>query len=148
MVYVEFPQVQYIDLGAIVYVLKSVAIVTSAHSWTLIKWFLRPVTFWVLRCPLNGDKLGFRDPQKVSLSTEERCLFNKASDKYKDYENIYPGQKFCVPWMGGGGRRGSPKEEVPLYYYYYQKLLKQKKKILGDIARLDKKNCLTIWRKV
>lgn len=32
MLYVEFPQVQHIDLGAIVYVLKSVAIVTSAHS--------------------------------------------------------------------------------------------------------------------
>ena len=32
MLSVEFPQVQYIDLGAIVHVLKAVAIVTSAHK--------------------------------------------------------------------------------------------------------------------
>ena len=32
MLSVEFPQVRYIDLGAIVYVLKAVAIVTSAHK--------------------------------------------------------------------------------------------------------------------
>ena len=36
MLSVEFPQVQYIDLGAIVYVLKAVAIVTSAHSYLMI----------------------------------------------------------------------------------------------------------------
>ena len=30
MLYVEFPLVQYIDLGEIVYVLKAVAIVTSS----------------------------------------------------------------------------------------------------------------------
>ena len=32
MLSVEFPKVQYIDLGAIVYVLKAVAIVTIAHK--------------------------------------------------------------------------------------------------------------------
>ena len=33
MLYVEFPQVQYIDLGEIVYVLKVVAFVASAYSY-------------------------------------------------------------------------------------------------------------------
>ena len=45
MLYVEFPQVQHIDLGAIVYVLKSVAIVTSVHSCALINDFCGQLRF-------------------------------------------------------------------------------------------------------
>ena len=36
MLCVAFSQVHYIDLGEIVYVLRAVAIVTSAHSYLMI----------------------------------------------------------------------------------------------------------------
>ena len=53
-------------------------------------------------------KTKLRDPDKVSLSPEYRCPFNRG-DGYKDYVNIFPGPKFVSPeWR-------CPKGEVPLY---------------------------------
>ena len=53
---------------------------------------LRSVTFWGLRCPLNGPQ----DPEKLSLSPEKRCPFNRGN-KYKDYVNFFPGPNFVFP---------------------------------------------------
>ena len=55
MLCVEFPQLQYIDWGELIHVLKAVAIVTSEHNF--IDDFcgqLLLTYFWLLRCPLNG----------------------------------------------------------------------------------------------
>ena len=38
----------------------------------------------------------FRDPEKVSLFPEWRCLFNRGHN-YKDYFNIFPGSNFVSP---------------------------------------------------
>ena len=49
MLCVEFSQVQYIDLGGIVHGLKALTIVTLFPQV-----FGDSVTFWVIRCPLDG----------------------------------------------------------------------------------------------
>ena len=49
MLCVEFSQVQYIDLGGIVHGLKDLTIVTLFPQV-----FEDSVTFWVIRCPLDG----------------------------------------------------------------------------------------------
>ena len=50
----------------------------------------------------------FRDPEKVSLSSEWRCPLNRGN-KYKDYGDIFLGVNLVSPeW-----RR--PKGKVPLY---------------------------------
>ena len=57
MLFVEFPQVQYIDLSELIHVLKAV---THDDNWTLklirqssvLK--LWSVNFCLLRCPLSG----------------------------------------------------------------------------------------------
>ena len=53
---------------------------------------LRSVTFWGLRCLLNG----LQDPEKLSLSPEKRCLFNRGN-KYKDYVNFFPEPNLVSP---------------------------------------------------
>ena len=49
MLCVEFSQVQYIDLGGIAHGLKALTIVTLFPQV-----FGDSVTFWVIRCPLDG----------------------------------------------------------------------------------------------
>ena len=56
----------------------------------------------------------FQDPEKLSLSPEQRCPFNKGI-KYKDlYKNIFSLTKL---WRGPLNRSVLAKEEVPLYLY-------------------------------
>ena len=41
-------------------------------------------------------KSSFRNPEKVSLSSELRCRFRRGN-KYKAYVKSFPGPNFCVP---------------------------------------------------
>ena len=71
MLCVEFPRLQYIDWGELIYVLKAVAIVTSEHNFIddfLVSYFWR--TFDYLGVPWMEVKPRFRDPEKVSFSPE------------------------------------------------------------------------------
>ena len=68
---VEFSQVQYIDLSEIVhFVMKADITVISVNLKLSSDPFLLSVTFWVLNVPRMEFKLGFRDPEKVYLSSE------------------------------------------------------------------------------
>ena len=53
-------------------------------------------------------KSGFRDPEKVSLSTEQRRPFN-GGKRYKGYENSFLGSNFVYPELR------CPKGRFPLY---------------------------------
>ena len=63
----------------------------------------------------------FQDPEKVSLSPDQRCPFNKGN-KYKDYVNIFLGQNFMSP------EYRFPKGEVPLYTMFF--------KVLQQVSRV------------
>ena len=53
----------------------------------------------------------FRDPEKVFLSSEKRCPFNRGN-KYKDYVNInFPGANFVSPLWRCPLNRSDPKEK-------------------------------------
>ena len=54
LLYVEFPQVQYIDLSEIVHVIKADVIGTSERLDLHVRTLFASVIFFVLRCPLNG----------------------------------------------------------------------------------------------
>ena len=69
-------------------------------------------------------KAGFRDPEKLSLSPEQRSSFNRAN-RYKDYVNIFPRPNFVTPEWRCPLNKSVPKEEVPLYFlcpFYPQSL--------------------------
>ena len=53
LLYVEFPQVQYIDLSEIVHVVKADIIGTSERLDLHVRMLYASVIFFVLRCPLN-----------------------------------------------------------------------------------------------
>ena len=61
----------------------------------------------------------FRDPQKVSLSPELRCPFNRGN-KYKGYVNTFPRPNF------GSTEKRCPKGEVPLFvgFFFFSLLVK------------------------
>ena len=54
----------------------------------------------------------FRDPQKVFLSPEWRCPFNR-DNKYKGYVNTFPGSNFVST------EKRCPKGEVPLFVSFF-----------------------------
>ena len=62
--------------------------------------------------PPPGVKPEFRDPQKVSLSPEWRCPFNRGN-KYKGYVNTFPGPNFVST------EKRCPKGEVPLFVGFF-----------------------------
>ena len=66
MLCVEFPQLQYIDWGELIHVLKAVAVILSTIF--VVSYFWR--TFDYLGVPWMEVKPRFRDPEKVSLSSE------------------------------------------------------------------------------
>ena len=54
-------------------------------------------------------------------------------------------KNFVSPEWGGGG---VPKKSFHWIIIIIKNFWNNKKQILGDIARLDKNDCFTIWRKV
>ena len=53
----------------------------------------------------------FCDPEKVSLSPEKTCPYNRGK-RYKDYVNIFSGPNFVSPEWRYPLNRGVPKENV------------------------------------
>ena len=80
MLCVEFPQAQDIDLDELTPVSKAVGIVTSEHF--KLSTIFRSVTFWLLRCLLNGGETQFSGPRIQVTNTEIMWTFF--------------GTKFCI----------------------------------------------------
>ena len=68
---------------------------------------LRSVTFWGLRCLLNG----LQDPEKLFLSPEKRCPFNRGN-KYKDSVHFFPGPNLVFP------EKTCPKRQMPVSFIH------------------------------
>lgn len=111
MLSVEFPQVQYIDLGAIVYVLKAVAIVSSAHSYLMI--FVANHVLGAKTVPWMGMNLDFGTHKKSPFPLKRGVSSIKQVTNTKIMITFIRDKNFVSPEWGRG-----PKEEFPPYYYY------------------------------
>ena len=79
-----------------IYVLKAVTIVSNVHFVNLSTIFAVSHFLSAEVSPEWRLHQSFGDPQKVPLSPQQRCPFNRGN-KYKRYVNILPGSNFVPP---------------------------------------------------
>ena len=97
MFFVEFPQVQYIDLSEIVHVLKAVAMMTI-ENLNLSTMFVDSYFLSAKVSPEWRLNQGF--------GTQRSCFFFPLNRRVPSIEVTntkimwtFSGSKFCVPWM-------------------------------------------------